>query len=43
MNYQKGQIKIIFDLISGFSLNEKFLYYGILAVGFVLVLISSIL
>jgi hypothetical protein len=30
-------------LISGFSLNEKFLYYGILAVGPVLVLISSIL
>jgi hypothetical protein len=30
-------------LISGFSLNEKFLYYGILAVGLVLVLISSIL
>jgi hypothetical protein len=30
-------------LISGFSLSEKFLYYGILAVGLVLVLISSIL
>jgi hypothetical protein len=30
-------------LITGFSLNEKFLYYGILAVGLVLVLISSIL
>ena len=30
-------------MISGFSLNEKFLHYGILAVGFVLLLISSIL
>jgi hypothetical protein len=30
-------------LISGFSLSEKVLYYGILAVGLVLVLISSIL
>jgi hypothetical protein len=43
MNCQKGKIKIIFYFISGFSLNEKFLYYGILAVGLVLVLISSIL
>jgi len=43
MNSQKGKIIIIFYSISGFSLNEKFLYYGILAVGFVLVLISSIL
>ena len=31
------------DLSTGFSLNERFLYYGILAVGLVLVLISSIL
>ena len=43
MNCRKGKIKIIFYFISGFSLNEKFLYYGILAVGLVLVLISSIL
>jgi hypothetical protein len=43
MNCQKGKIKIIFYLISGFSLNELILYYGILAVGLVLVLISSIL
>ena len=43
MDCQKGKIKIIFYFISGFSLNERFLYYGILAVGFVLVLISSIL
>ena len=44
MNSHKGKIKKhIFYLISGFSLNEKFLYYGILAVGLVLVLISSIL
>jgi hypothetical protein len=28
MNCQKGKIKIIFYLISGFSLNERFLYYG---------------
>ena len=43
MNCQKRKIQIIFYLISGFSLNEMILYYGILAVGLVLVLISSIL
>jgi hypothetical protein len=40
---KKEKNQIIFYFISGFSLNERFLYYGILAVGFVLLLISSIL